>query len=101
MDKARKEAVTDAIKRALRIFGNNLGNCVYDKEHLRSLKQKTYQPPTTNYTYQAKQPVPIQQAEKTVPNPVVVVSEEDIVMGTHFDSMYSAHIRYLIAQICF
>lgn len=31
-DKARKEAQTDALKRALRMFGRSLGNCVYDKE---------------------------------------------------------------------
>ena len=29
--KAKKDAVTDARKRALRIFGNGLGNCVRDK----------------------------------------------------------------------
>lgn len=33
-----KEAVTDARKRALRFFGNALGNCIYDKEHLKSIK---------------------------------------------------------------
>lgn len=33
-EKARKEAVTDALKRALRSFGKVLGNCLYDKEYL-------------------------------------------------------------------
>ena len=32
--KAKKDAVTDARKRALRIFGNGLGNCVRDKVRL-------------------------------------------------------------------
>ena len=32
---ARKEAVTDGIKRALRMFGNSLGNSVYDKEYVK------------------------------------------------------------------
>lgn len=33
-EKARKEAVTDALKRALRNFGKVLGNCLYDKDYL-------------------------------------------------------------------
>eukprot|EP01098_Paradermamoeba_levis_P004744 TRINITY_DN2021_c0_g1_i2.p1 TRINITY_DN2021_c0_g1~~TRINITY_DN2021_c0_g1_i2.p1 ORF type:complete len:337 (-),score=98.49 TRINITY_DN2021_c0_g1_i2:182-1192(-) len=35
---AKKEAVSDARKRALRIFGSSLGNCLYDKEHLKKIK---------------------------------------------------------------
>ncbi|KAJ1950087.1 DNA repair protein rad52 [Linderina macrospora] len=34
-EKVRKEAVTDALKRAMRQFGNVLGNCLYDKDFLR------------------------------------------------------------------
>ncbi|KAI9291837.1 hypothetical protein K502DRAFT_112767 [Neoconidiobolus thromboides FSU 785] len=41
-EKARKEAVTDGVKRALRYFGNALGNCLYDKKFLASAKK----PPT-------------------------------------------------------
>lgn len=37
LQKARKEAATDALKRALRQFGNALGNCCYDKEYLRNV----------------------------------------------------------------
>ena len=33
-EKAKKEGTTDAMKRALRNFGNVLGNCIYDKEYL-------------------------------------------------------------------
>lgn len=33
-EKAKKEGTTDALKRALRNFGNVLGNCVYDKTYL-------------------------------------------------------------------
>ncbi|TPX30643.1 hypothetical protein SmJEL517_g05835 [Synchytrium microbalum] len=36
-EKAKKEAVTDAIKRALRSFGNSLGNCLYDKVFTKAL----------------------------------------------------------------
>ena len=32
---ARKEAVTDGLKRAFKSFGNALGNCLGDKEYLR------------------------------------------------------------------
>ena len=31
-DKARKEAVSDGLKRAFRQFGESLGNCVYDSD---------------------------------------------------------------------
>ncbi|KAG0738786.1 hypothetical protein G6F57_002557 [Rhizopus arrhizus] len=36
-EKARKQAVTDATKRALRNFGNALGNCIYDKVYLNGI----------------------------------------------------------------
>ena len=35
VEKARKEAVTDGLKRALKSFGNVLGNCLHDKEYVR------------------------------------------------------------------
>ncbi|KAJ2455470.1 DNA repair protein rad52 [Coemansia sp. RSA 2336] len=44
LEKVRKEAVTDALKRAMRQFGNVLGNCVYDKEFVRSISQVQKQP---------------------------------------------------------
>ena len=34
IEKARKEAVTDGLKRALKSFGSILGNCLYDKEYV-------------------------------------------------------------------
>ncbi|EMR09566.1 hypothetical protein PNEG_02152 [Pneumocystis murina B123] len=36
-EKAKKEGTTDALKRALRTFGNVLGNCLYDKTYLREI----------------------------------------------------------------
>jgi len=44
LEKARKEAVTDGMKRALRSFGNVMGNCLQDQEYLKmvgSLKKDT------------------------------------------------------------
>lgn len=37
MEKAYKEASTDALKRCLRLFGNATGNCLYDKKHLSNV----------------------------------------------------------------
>uniref|UniRef100_A0A3Q2HBF7 DNA repair protein RAD52 homolog n=1 Tax=Equus caballus TaxID=9796 RepID=A0A3Q2HBF7_HORSE len=45
LEKARKEAVTDGLKRALRSFGNALGNCILDKDYLRSLQKLPCQLP--------------------------------------------------------
>ncbi|EXJ64230.1 hypothetical protein A1O7_00566 [Cladophialophora yegresii CBS 114405] len=36
-EKAKKEGTTDGLKRALRNFGNVLGNCVYDKAYLQKV----------------------------------------------------------------
>ncbi|KAI5169426.1 DNA repair and recombination protein RAD52 [Pancytospora epiphaga] len=38
IEKAKKEAATDALKRALRLYGNALGNCLYNKSFLESIK---------------------------------------------------------------
>ncbi len=38
-EKAKKEATTDAMKRALRWFGNALGNCVYNKTYIKEVQK--------------------------------------------------------------
>lgn len=43
-EKAKKEGTTDALKRALRNFGNVLGNCIYDKEYLTKVIKVKVQP---------------------------------------------------------
>jgi len=40
IEKARKEAVTDGLKRALKSFGNALGNCLGDKDYTRLIGSK-------------------------------------------------------------
>ncbi|ROW00840.1 hypothetical protein VMCG_06483 [Cytospora schulzeri] len=43
-EKAKKEGTTDALKRALRNFGNVLGNCIYDKEYLKKVTKLKAEP---------------------------------------------------------
>ncbi|KND00623.1 recombination protein rad52, variant [Spizellomyces punctatus DAOM BR117] len=43
-EKAKKEAVTDATKRALKHFGNSVGSCLYDKDFLRKVSRMSSQP---------------------------------------------------------
>lgn len=38
-EKAKKESATDALKRALRQYGNSLGNCCYDKDFINTVKK--------------------------------------------------------------
>jgi recombination DNA repair RAD52 pathway protein len=40
IEKARKESITDGLKRALKSFGNALGNCLSDKDYLRYVVTK-------------------------------------------------------------
>ncbi|GJJ14845.1 hypothetical protein Clacol_009113 [Clathrus columnatus] len=48
LDKCKKEAVTDGIKRTLRNFGNLLGNCLYDKQYTQEIVKVKVQPPKFN-----------------------------------------------------
>lgn len=43
-EKAKKEGTTDGLKRALRSFGNVLGNCIYDKDYLAKVTKVKVQP---------------------------------------------------------
>ncbi|KAI0266528.1 Rad52/22 family double-strand break repair protein-domain-containing protein [Gloeopeniophorella convolvens] len=44
LDKAKKEAVTDGVKRALRNFGNLLGLCLYEKSFTQEIVKIKVQP---------------------------------------------------------
>ncbi|AMD21611.1 HFL245Cp [Eremothecium sinecaudum] len=44
-ERAKKSAVTDALKRSLRGFGNALGNCLYDKDFLSRIDKVKFEPP--------------------------------------------------------
>lgn len=39
MEKCRKEAMTDGLKRAARQFGNAVGGCLYNKDYLERIKK--------------------------------------------------------------
>lgn len=43
-EKAKKEGTTDGLKRALRNFGNLLGNCIYDKEYVAKVTKLKFTP---------------------------------------------------------
>ncbi|KAF8652378.1 hypothetical protein AX16_004406 [Volvariella volvacea WC 439] len=45
IDKCKKEAVTDGLKRALRNFGNLLGNCLYDRAYTQEIVKIKIPPP--------------------------------------------------------
>ncbi|KAG6873663.1 hypothetical protein C0995_012597 [Termitomyces sp. Mi166 len=45
LDKCKKEAVTDGLKRALRNFGNLMGNCLYDKTYTQEVVKIKVPPP--------------------------------------------------------
>ncbi|XP_076877734.1 DNA repair protein RAD52 homolog isoform X2 [Brachyhypopomus gauderio] len=46
LEKARKEAVTDGLKRSLKCFGNALGNCILNKEYLMAINKIPKKPPS-------------------------------------------------------
>jgi DNA repair and recombination protein RAD52 len=72
-EKAKKEGTTDGLKRALRNFGNVLGNCIYDKEYLKQVTKVKAMPAKwdvdnlhrhSSYAPIKKEPQPKHQEEK-------------------------------------
>ncbi len=57
---ATKEAVTDALKRALRSFGNQFGLSLYDKSRNHTNNSSYNQPPQQNYQPQTQSQQPYQ-----------------------------------------
>ncbi|KAJ3087358.1 Cell death protease [Quaeritorhiza haematococci] len=55
-EKVKKEAATDALKRALKAFGLSTGNCLYDKQYIKEIqrmKMPTAPPMNANNLYRA------------------------------------------------
>eukprot|EP01135_Chromosphaera_perkinsii_P005897 Nk52_evm30s370 gene=Nk52_evmTU30s370 len=65
LQKAKKEAITDGIKRALRLFGNALGNSIYDKDHIKQAKSAQRSAPVNSHT---SRPVPVYSTSTPVAN---------------------------------
>ncbi|EXJ86600.1 hypothetical protein A1O3_03553 [Capronia epimyces CBS 606.96] len=80
-EKAKKEGTTDALKRALRNFGNVLGNCVYDKGYLAKVTKMKVGAPRwdPNLLHRHSDFAPQKQYEEvkpTLPGPVQESSTE-------------------------
>jgi DNA recombination protein Rad52 len=69
-DMARKGAITDAMKRAFRCFGNQFGNPLYDKDygHPPATENRSQQP-TTQATRPAVTQLAPQTVNRTIPAP--------------------------------
>ncbi|PVU94452.1 hypothetical protein BB561_002533, partial [Smittium simulii] len=72
LEKSKKEAATDGLKRALRMFGNLLGNCVYDKGFVASIKNHRSKIPPVSYSdanfYRPNVPNPLNNQVDTKPS---------------------------------
>jgi DNA repair and recombination protein RAD52 len=66
-DMARKGAITDALKRAFRCYGDQFGNSLYDKDYDASTGNDNHQAPRQPAQRQA--PAPAQQSRPAAPPP--------------------------------
>ena len=55
-EKAKKEGTTDGLKRALRTFGNLLGNCVYDKDYVSKVTKLKVAPVSGDFHSPSQSP---------------------------------------------
>ncbi|KAG0212921.1 DNA repair protein rad52 [Mortierella sp. GBA30] len=63
-EKAKKEATTDGLKRALTSFGNVLGTCLYDKNYCRHLSMQKVDKPKFDSKEMYYYPADIQQRQQ-------------------------------------
>ncbi|KAF9146332.1 DNA repair protein rad52 [Mortierella sp. GBA39] len=72
-EKAKKEAVTDALKRALTSFGNLLGTCLYDKNYAKYLSTQRFDKAKYNevefYTHPTEARPQLQTVKPLPPKP--------------------------------
>ncbi|CAK9780849.1 unnamed protein product [Cutaneotrichosporon oleaginosum] len=69
LEKAQKEAVTDGIKRALKHFGNVLGNCLYDREYTKEVQKMRVGPAKWNPDELERRPEFTPQGATRLPPP--------------------------------
>ncbi|CAG8281745.1 unnamed protein product [Penicillium olsonii] len=76
-EKAKKEGTTDALKRALRNFGNVLGNCIYDKDYVAKVTKVKAAPGKWDVEELHRHP-DFAPAKKQPPPPPPVPEDEEI-----------------------
>lgn len=76
-EKAKKEGTTDAMKRALRNFGNVLGNCIYDKDYLAKVTKVKVAPTKWDSENLYRHSAYATKKEEAAPNGVVLKQEPD------------------------
>ncbi|KAK3072858.1 DNA repair protein rad52 [Teratosphaeriaceae sp. CCFEE 6253] len=88
-EKAKKEAATDALKRALRTFGNVLGNCLYDKDYLTKVTKVKVAPSKWDSGNLHRHPdyAPIQQ--QSIGDSEAVPHEQKLAAGRRLSSVQS------------
>jgi DNA repair and recombination protein RAD52 len=76
-EKAKKEGTTDALKRALRHFGNVLGNCIYDKSYLSKVTKMKAAPTKFDENCLHRHPDYAVKMESDVPREIKAVPSAD------------------------
>ncbi|KAJ5787248.1 hypothetical protein N7457_002238 [Penicillium paradoxum] len=77
-EKAKKEGTTDALKRALRNFGNVLGNCIYDKDYVSKVTKVKAVPGKWDVDDLHRHPDFAPPAKKQPPPPKRAAEEDDL-----------------------
>ncbi|OBT92283.1 DNA repair protein [Pseudogymnoascus verrucosus] len=78
-EKAKKEGTTDAMKRALRNFGNVLGNCIYDKEYLAKVTKVKVAPTKWEVDNLYRHGTYATKKEEAAPDVPVLKQEPDLI----------------------
>ena len=102
LEKAKKESVTDALKRALRHFGNVLGNCVYNKQYLKAISRVNHlQKPPLNHDNLYRSDSKSNKGPPTTsknPTDVTIKEEEDYLDDLGDDAFRAADLECLPKQ---
>ncbi|KAK6176083.1 hypothetical protein SNE40_014438 [Patella caerulea] len=92
IEKARKEAATDGLKRSLKNFGNAMGNCLGDKEYLKCVGRAPKPPPEVCNLADLKSemlnPKILHARQKNKYNPSIAITQHNMMNGDQVDSKY-------------
>ncbi|KAI9797794.1 MAG: DNA repair protein rad52 [Piccolia ochrophora] len=86
-EKAKKEGTTDGLKRALRQFGNVLGNCILDKEYLARISKIKAVPTKWGVEDLHRPPNFAPIPKESLPEPQQI-NDLDFSTGTEFDDEF-------------